>query len=36
VLFAQATFSLFRAEKIGIVGANGTGKSSLLALIRAS
>ena len=34
VLFAAATFSLFRAEKIGIVGANGTGKSSLLALIR--
>ncbi|MGA3156886.1 MAG: ATP-binding cassette domain-containing protein [Steroidobacteraceae bacterium] len=34
ILFAQATFSLFRAEKIGIVGANGTGKSSLLALIR--
>jgi len=34
VLFAQATFSLYRAEKIGIVGANGTGKSSLLALIR--
>jgi ATP-binding cassette, subfamily F, member 3 len=34
VLFAHATFSLFRAEKIGIVGANGTGKSSLLALIR--
>jgi ATP-binding cassette subfamily F protein 3 len=34
VLFAHASFSLFRAEKIGIVGANGTGKSSLLALIR--
>lgn len=34
VLFAHATFSLFRAEKVGIVGANGTGKSSLMGLIR--
>jgi ATP-binding cassette subfamily F protein 3 len=34
VLFEHATFSLFRAEKIGIVGANGTGKSSLLSLLR--
>jgi ATP-binding cassette subfamily F protein 3 len=34
VLFAAATFSLFRGERTGITGANGTGKSSLLALVR--
>jgi len=34
VLIAGATFSLFRGEKVGITGANGTGKSSLLALIQ--
>lgn len=34
VLFADATFTLFRGEKIGITGANGAGKSSLLALVR--
>ena len=34
VLFARATFSLFRGERIGITGENGSGKSSLLALIR--
>ncbi|HVO44902.1 MAG TPA: ATP-binding cassette domain-containing protein [Steroidobacteraceae bacterium] len=34
VLFADATFGLFRGEKIGITGANGSGKSSLLALVR--
>jgi ATP-binding cassette, subfamily F, member 3 len=34
VLFAEATFSLFRGEKIGITGENGSGKSSLLALVR--
>jgi ATP-binding cassette subfamily F protein 3 len=34
LLFEKATFTLFRGEKIGITGANGAGKSSLLALIR--
>src|SRR6202046_4480966 len=34
VLFAGATFGLFRAEKVGITGENGSGKSSLLGLIR--
>src|ERR1700691_5030470 len=34
VLFAGATFNLFRGEKIGITGENGSGKSSLLALGR--
>jgi ATP-binding cassette, subfamily F, member 3 len=33
VLFAGATFNLFRGEKIGITGENGSGKSSLLALV---
>src|SRR5271165_781367 len=34
VLFADASFTLFRGEKVGITGANGSGKSSLLALVR--
>jgi ATP-binding cassette, subfamily F, member 3 len=34
VLFADADFSLFRAEKVGITGENGSGKSSLLSLVR--
>jgi ATP-binding cassette, subfamily F, member 3 len=34
LLFANATFTLFRGEKIGITGANGAGKSSLLSLVR--
>jgi len=34
VLFSGATFNLFRGEKVGISGENGTGKSSLLALVR--
>ncbi len=34
VLFADATFGLFRGEKAGITGENGSGKSSLLALVR--
>jgi ATP-binding cassette subfamily F protein 3 len=34
VLFSDATFGLFRGEKIGITGENGSGKSSLLALVR--
>jgi ATP-binding cassette subfamily F protein 3 len=34
VLFSGTTFSLFRGEKVGITGENGSGKSSLLALVR--
>ena len=34
VLFAAATFGLFRGEKVGITGENGSGKSSLLSLVR--
>ncbi len=34
LLFSGATFSVFRAEKVGITGANGSGKSSLLSLVR--
>jgi ATP-binding cassette, subfamily F, member 3 len=32
VLFAEASFSLFRGEKAGITGENGSGKTSLMAL----
>ena len=34
VLFSEATLSLFRGEKVAITGENGSGKSSLLALVR--
>ena len=34
VLVEMADCSIFRAEKVGIVGRNGCGKSTLLALIR--
>jgi ATP-binding cassette subfamily F protein 3 len=34
VLFCGATFNLFRGEKVGITGENGSGKSSLLTLVR--
>src|SRR5215469_9310754 len=34
LLFSDATFGLFRGEKVGITGENGSGKSSLLALVR--
>ena len=33
LLFSGATFNLFRGEKVGITGENGSGKSSLLALV---
>ncbi len=33
-LFADATFNIHPGQKVGITGANGTGKSSLFALIR--
>src|SRR6267154_6898621 len=36
LLFAGASFSLFRGEKIGITGENGSGKSTLLELVRGS
>ncbi|HEX4023334.1 MAG TPA: ATP-binding cassette domain-containing protein [Steroidobacteraceae bacterium] len=35
LLFSGATFNIFRGEKVGITGANGCGKSSLLSLVRA-
>src|SRR5512138_1119872 len=34
LLISDATFTIYRGEKVGIVGANGTGKSTLLALVR--
>src|SRR5262245_28108854 len=34
VLFDHANLTIFRGDKIGIVGRNGCGKSSLLALLR--
>jgi ATP-binding cassette subfamily F protein 3 len=33
VLFEHATLTIYRGEKVGITGANGSGKSSLLALV---
>lgn len=33
LLIKDASFTIYRGEKTGIVGANGTGKSSLLALV---
>jgi ATP-binding cassette, subfamily F, member 3 len=33
LLICDASFTIYRGEKVGIVGANGCGKSSLLALI---
>ena len=34
LLFDQATFTIHAGDKVGITGANGSGKSSLLALIK--
>jgi ATP-binding cassette subfamily F protein 3 len=34
LLFSGATFGLFRGEKVGITGENGSGKTSLLQLVR--
>jgi len=33
-LFEQVNFTVFRGDKVGITGANGSGKSSLIAAIR--
>ncbi len=33
LLIKDASFTIYRGEKVGIVGANGTGKSSLLSLV---
>ena len=33
LLIKEASFTIYRGEKVGIVGKNGTGKSSLLALM---
>jgi ATP-binding cassette subfamily F protein 3 len=33
-LFEQVNFTIFRGNKVGITGANGSGKSSLIAAIR--
>ena len=32
-LFEQVNFTVFRGDKVGITGANGTGKSSLFAAV---
>ena len=34
LLFSDASFTIHKGEKVGFTGANGTGKSSLFALIR--
>jgi ATP-binding cassette, subfamily F, member 3 len=34
VLFAEASMNVHPAQKVGLVGANGSGKSSLFALVR--
>jgi ATP-binding cassette, subfamily F, member 3 len=34
LLFERATASFFRGQKVGVTGANGSGKSSLFALLR--
>jgi ATP-binding cassette subfamily F protein 3 len=34
VLFANASFTIHKGQKVGITGANGVGKSSLFAMVR--
>ena len=34
LLFSDASFTIHKAQKIGLTGANGTGKSSLFAMLR--
>jgi ATP-binding cassette, subfamily F, member 3 len=34
LLFAEMSFTLHKGQKVGVTGANGTGKSSLFAMIR--
>ena len=34
LLFEEASFQVHRGQKLGVTGANGSGKSSLFALIR--
>jgi ATP-binding cassette subfamily F protein 3 len=34
VLFANASFTIHKGQKVGVTGANGVGKSSLFALLR--
>ncbi|MEQ1558167.1 MAG: ATP-binding cassette domain-containing protein [Methyloglobulus sp.] len=34
VLFSNASFTIHKGEKVGFTGANGTGKSSLFAMVR--
>ncbi|MSP28726.1 MAG: ATP-binding cassette domain-containing protein [Methylococcales bacterium] len=34
VLFANSTFTIHKGQKVGFTGANGTGKSSLFALVK--
>ena len=34
VLFENVSFTMFRGERLGITGANGTGKTSLLAMVK--
>src|SRR5271156_6229467 len=33
-LFEQVSFTIFRGDKVGLTGANGSGKSSLFAAVR--
>ncbi len=34
ILFANASFTIHKGDKVGLTGANGVGKSSLFALLR--
>jgi len=34
LLFSEASFTIHKGQKVGLTGANGTGKSSLFAMIR--